>query len=148
MHVRAQIRAAVVTALTGLTTTADRVYEARIYPLDDSILPGLCIYTRSESAENDGSAGAFALLRELPLVVEAYAKASPTVDGELDTIAEEVETALGSADKLGGLAKIFVGPVSSEIEVGDQDAERPSAVLRMEFRYLYSTAQSAPGVAI
>ena len=46
-HLRKQIRDNVVTALTGLSTTGSRVYASRVYPN----LPGLCVYTKSESVE-------------------------------------------------------------------------------------------------
>ena len=52
-HVRKQIRDAVVTALTGLSTTGSRVYKSRIYPLETGKLPGLAIYTKSEEIQNN-----------------------------------------------------------------------------------------------
>ena len=35
-HVRQQIRDAIVTALTGLTTTGTNVFRSRIYPLENN----------------------------------------------------------------------------------------------------------------
>ena len=50
-HVRQQIREQVVTLCTGLTTTGSRVYDTRLYNLDPADnLPGLVIYTQSESS--------------------------------------------------------------------------------------------------
>ena len=50
-HVRQQIRERVGTVLTGLTTTASRVFESRVYALQDSELPALLIYTKTEDSE-------------------------------------------------------------------------------------------------
>ena len=50
-HVRMQIRNQAVTQLTGLTTTAARVFDSRVYPLEDANLPALLIYTKSETSE-------------------------------------------------------------------------------------------------
>ena len=50
-HIRQQIRERIATNLTGLTTTGTRVYQSRVYPLEDNNLPGLIIYTVSEESE-------------------------------------------------------------------------------------------------
>ena len=52
-HVRQQIRERVATTLTGLTTTGSRVYQSRVYPLGPNNLPGLLVFTSSESSEVD-----------------------------------------------------------------------------------------------
>jgi len=39
-HVRQQIRERLATDLTGLTTTGRRVYQSRVYSLEDGNLPG------------------------------------------------------------------------------------------------------------
>ena len=52
-HLREQIRDRVVTDLTGLTTTGSRVFRSRIYPLESNDLPGLCIFTKSETTDYD-----------------------------------------------------------------------------------------------
>ena len=49
-HVRQQIRERIGTTLTGLTTTGSNVFESRVYPLEDSKLPALIIYTKSEES--------------------------------------------------------------------------------------------------
>ena len=52
-HVRQQIRDQIVTALTGLTTTGSNVFRSRIFPLEQTKLPALCIFTKSEATEFD-----------------------------------------------------------------------------------------------
>ena len=46
-HARQKIRDAVVTLVTGLTTTGSRVFDTRLYNLEPSEdLPGLVIYKK------------------------------------------------------------------------------------------------------
>ena len=47
-HVRKQIRDAIVTLVTGLTTTGSNVFAGRTYALQDSELPALRVYTGDE----------------------------------------------------------------------------------------------------
>ena len=48
-HIRQQIRERAGTVLTGLTTTGTNVFETRIYPLSNTNLPALAIYTKKVS---------------------------------------------------------------------------------------------------
>ena len=48
-HVRQQVREAVSTLLTGLTTTESRVYQSRITPLQANELPALLVATNGET---------------------------------------------------------------------------------------------------
>ena len=50
-HLRQQIREQIGTTLTGLTTTGSNVFQSRVYQLEDSNLPALLIYTKSEESE-------------------------------------------------------------------------------------------------
>ena len=52
-HVRKQIRDAVITALTGLSTTGSNVFRSRIYPLESNKIPGLCVFSKSEATTFD-----------------------------------------------------------------------------------------------
>ena len=95
-HVRQQLRERAATTLTGLTTTGTKVYQSRVYPLGAANLPGLLIYTKSEDSEAVTMSGARTLLRNLSLVIEGYVKAVSNYDDTVDTIAKEVETAMGN----------------------------------------------------
>ncbi len=64
-HVRKQIRDAIVTAVTGLTTTGSNVFRSRIYPLESGKLPGLCVYTKSETVEFDTLTRSRSIMRDL-----------------------------------------------------------------------------------
>ena len=49
-HVRKQIREAVKTKVTGLTTTGNNVFETRIYNLKPSNLPAIIVSTPDETS--------------------------------------------------------------------------------------------------
>ena len=95
-HIRQQIRERVRTTLTGLTTTGSNVYQSRVYNLEDSKLPAIIIYTKSEDSELLEMGSSRTMQRNLSLVVEAYVKANSNYDDTIDTIAKEVEAAMGA----------------------------------------------------
>lgn len=139
-HVRKQIRDAAITVLTGLTTTGARVKNSPVYPLQEADLPGLRVFTQSESAQVVIQKSRE---RRLILVVEACVKSASGYADAVDLIAKEVETALDANSKLGGLC-IEIAPVGFE-EGQDAAGEQPVAVGRMRFEVLYYTAKGTPG---
>lgn len=145
-HVRKQIRDNVVTAVTGLTTTGSRVYRSRVYPVDTVNLPGLLIYTTAEASEIDSLASPRGLERSLDLAVEGVAQATANLDNTLDQIAAEVETALAADTTRGGLAKDTY-LASTEIQLSDE-GDKPVGAVRMIFRVVYRTRETAPETAI
>lgn len=149
-HVRQQIREAVATTLTGLTTTSTRVFQSRLRPLVDADLPALRIYTDAEEVNNEVSIG-FPNRQERTLTVrvEAVVKVADNFDDALDTIIKECEAALNastSAYTAGGLAR--GGITLDRIEI-DHDAEtdKPVGIARMDFQAVYYTQSNAPDVA-
>lgn len=101
-HYRKQIRDAAVTLLTGLATTGTRVYPNRAYPFDPVAAggPGLMVYTIDEDSEglHLGSPG---LNRAVRVAIEAVLMLNEDADDLIDTIATEVETAMGAGLGLG-----------------------------------------------
>ena len=73
-HLRRQIRERAATTLTGLSTTGSNVFQSRFYPMESAGLPGLCIYTKDETAEISVMGATRTVQRDLDLVVEGYAK--------------------------------------------------------------------------
>ena len=145
-HVRQQLRERAATTLTGLTTTGSKVYQSRIYPLGSANLPGLLIYTKSEDSEAVTMSGARTVLRNLSLVIEGYVKAVSNYDDTVDTIAKEVETAMGNDVTLNGLAKnSFLE--STQIEY-DGEGEKPVAVVSLTYTVEYMTIENAPQTAV
>lgn len=140
-HARQQIREAVATALTGLTTTGTRVHQSRVRPLDAASLPCLLLTTDGEQIVT-GSQGYQE--RELTVQVKGIAKAAANLDDTLDTMAAEVETALQAAGSLGG--KVQGGMNLQSIEVDfDDSLEKPAGVIVMTYQAGYVTQAGAPG---
>ena len=104
-HIRQQIREYFGSNLNGLSTTGSNVYESRVYPIENSKLPALVIYTKSETSEPIVIGTDRVMSRELSVVVEGYAKATSNFDDTIDTISKEVEEAIAADRTLGGLAK-------------------------------------------
>ena len=144
-HVRRQIREAVGTAVTGLTTTGSRVFQSRVYPLETTDLPGLLINTQSEQSEPISIHGPRMLQRTVQLNVVAVARAVADLDDTLDGICKEVEIALASAGSLGGLAK-SVTLASTELEMSGE-VEKPTGRAQMTFEVEYFVLENAPDVA-
>ena len=104
-HARKTIRDNVVATVTGLTTTGSNVHPTRVFTLAQSDLPCLCIYTDEEESEVIGMNGQ--LRRALTVRVAAYARQIANVENQLDTIAEEVETALVES-AVGGIRRFYL----------------------------------------
>jgi len=148
-HTRQQVREAIGTALTGLTTTGSRVFQSRAYPLETTDLPGLLIHTRSESSSASTIHGPSVIDRTLRIEVVAVAQATADLDDTLDTICKEVEIAL--ANPVSGLLAISVGMTvaltGTEIELS-VEAEQPLGKATLSYEVEYFTAENAPDVAL
>lgn len=139
-HVRAQIRAAFVAQLTGLPTTAARVYAGRTRPLAADHSPSLLVYARDERVSPSATLGA--LDRVLEIVVEGRVVAADAPDETLDTIAAEVETALGVLPTLGGRV-LAVDLAASRVAV-QADGKNHIGSVTLEFAVLHRSREGAP----
>ena len=144
-HLRKQIRAAAVTALTGLTTTGSKVYDSRVYPMQDAQLPGLRIDTADEQIQISSLGVSRLQERTLDLVVQACVKENDTYSDTVDTIIKEVEIAIAANQGIGG-AK-YVQLKSINVATGGE-GEKPVAVATMVFEVFYITALGEPDVAL
>ena len=145
-HVRQQIREYFGTTLTGLTTTGSNVYESRVYTLQESTLPSLVIYTKTEGSEPIVIGTNRVMSRELSVVVEAYCKAVSNFDDTIDTISKEVEEAISADRTLGGLAKdTYIE--STDIEFTG-DGEQPVCYVTLTFLTNYYVQETNPDVAV
>ena len=145
-HVRKQIREAVKTKVTGLTTTGSNVFETRIYNLKPSNLPALLVSTPDETS----FVGTFPTPRPLERIVEinldAFAKGTANLEDTLDLISEEVETALMTDITLGGLTKdLFLKSTKSDLS---GEGKQPIGIVKMVFECRYMTTETTPGTAI
>jgi hypothetical protein len=144
-HLRRQIREAIAIAVTGLPTTGARVYESRVYPLQDSNLPGLLVYTENETSERRTLAAPGLMVRTLRVVVRAVAKAASNLDDALDQICKEVEIALAMPNATVSMAK-SITLVATDIEM-QGTAEKPTGHAAMTYEVVYIAAENAPDVA-
>ena len=149
MHVRQQIRSAIITQVTGLTTTALNVFEHRVHPLAEDDLPALVVSTTSEgsSMATIGGMGTVASLQcNLAISIEGYVKATSSVAQTLDTIAEEIEIALGDDETLGGLVEsIELSGTTIEITA---EGDQPVGVVKLDYDVVYRTTTGNPSIAL
>lgn len=146
-HARAQIRAAVVVAVTGLPTTADRVYVGRTRALAAGHQPALLVYARDENSRRDTGGSNPVQARELRVIVEGRVSEDSAQSAEetLDDIADEVETNL-ALNALGGIV-YSVDLVSTEIVVAAEGESHIGAVA-LTWRYRYRTSEGQPDAAV
>ncbi len=149
-HSRRAIRKAVVTAVTGLTTTGTNVVSWRLHAIDASERPQLAVMvaalpeTVSDTVENQYG---YTEIRDLPVTLEArveQASASTHADAldTLDDICQEVEIAMVGNAALSALV-VDVMLESTEISMAG-DGERPAALATMEWLVRYSVDRSSP----
>ena len=126
-HGRETVRSAVVSAVTGLTTTGTNVFEYRSTPWGAEDLPGIDVRTPDEERAEEGTPNE----RYLTVTIDGVAKTGTSLADTLDDIADEVESAIASADI--GAAMIYTG---TETEI-DGDAELPIGRIRLTYRVAY-----------
>jgi hypothetical protein len=136
-HAHTLIRNAAVTALTGLTTTAARVYGNRIYALADANLPGLRVYLNDERVE-----GNVALqTRTVQLVVECCTKANSSLDTTCDTMQNEVEKALAPGLTVTGK---LIRPILVASRYDAEEGSTPVGIKRVFFEIDFHTMPATP----
>jgi hypothetical protein len=134
-HLRQQIRERVATTLTGLTTTGSNVFQSRVYPIENTKLPCLLIYTREESSEPLDMSPPRTIEKRLSLVIEGYVKANSNYGDTIDTITKEVEVAMYGDRLINNLAKdSFL--VSTDISFNGE-GDNPLGIVVMTFEIPY-----------
>lgn len=140
-HLHKQIRGALVTKLTGLTTSGARVYANRLMAMADANLPGLRIMLDEERATPLTVHAPHVLERELTLAVECCAKAASALDDTLDLMSKEVEIALASGITVGSATLI---PVYAGMNFDDEQLDKPIGVKRLTFNLTFAAMNNAP----
>ena len=139
-HLRKQIRDRITTTLTGLTTTGNNVFQTRKYPLSESKLPGIAIYTNSHEFEPLSINPPRTLNNTLDIVIELYVKNTNSED-VLDTVSEEVEAALYADLELNGLVDNAY-QVSMDID-HSADGDQPVTLGKMVYRVNYTSVEGS-----
>jgi len=131
-----QVLDAVVSKLTSLTTTGTNITRARIYNHESSALPALVVFMGQDEPTDILSQSLIDW--NLTIIIESTVQSTSQVDEILNTIRNEVHTAL-MADYTLGLSfvkNLLPGTVGEpELEQGS----RPIAKQRMEFTVHYRT---------
>ena len=146
-HLRDQILDALKTAITGLTTTASRVYADRTDALAASELPGLTIVQASESCDTETFTYPRLVKANFDVQVSAFdARTAAQADARkrANTIAKEVQAAIAAARSLGGLCK-FINLVQTDFDL-DTEGDQPAAVARMRYAVNHCFYENAPDV--
>jgi hypothetical protein len=148
-HLRRQIREAVATLLTGLTTTGNRVFQSRVQTLKDSQLPALVILTNEETVTQQTIHSNPLLERQLSVQVIAKAKANTNLDDTLDQIIKEVEIAVFASDAANTLGGLVKGLVLDSLDItfnGEAETKVGEAV--MAFTAVYFNQAATPDVSV
>ena len=137
-HARQQIREQLVTTLTGLTTTANRVYDTRIYTHDQ--LPCLTVYADRDIIDEELSTRT-RQLHELQIRIEVRAKAKDGVENLIDTICAEIETVIYSDVTLNAkVVDVRLEETNIEYSV---EQDQPIAMATMTIMAVYRIAPGA-----
>jgi hypothetical protein len=146
-HIKQQLREAAAAAVGNLTTTAGRVFQSRVYPLQGNEVPGLCVYTRrSDNEPLTLKRPGGRLARQIELAIEIHVKKVSNPDDELDLIQKEVEVAMSADITFGGIAKDSY--LDSEDDEEDGDGERPTWQRTLVYLCMVHTADNVPDVAL
>lgn len=145
-HARKPIRDAIVRAITGLPSTADRVHPERDATMGT---PPFLTYqfldgTETLSDEDYQPMGP-ADSRDMPLAVVVRAKAGADLEDRLDESCFEVEEALANDPAVLGLVK-DIRCLETEFEE-DNEGETPVGVARIGFFVRYEVNRKTPGTA-
>lgn len=141
-HVRQAIREAVAAAVTGLASTGSRVFQSRMREQED--LPCLLVTTNAEEVTREDLDAIEQ--RDIEVEILGVAKAAANVDDTLDTIASEVETAIGANNTLGNRVKrMHLTALRPEF---DDELEQPVGLIRLTYRCTYYTNAGVPGTTL
>jgi hypothetical protein len=147
-HVREQIVAAVVAAVTNLGTTGANVFRDRDTdenPLQALELPGLVLTDDGEPAEIVSLGIGRLLHRTMRISFVAHVKAASGYSAQLNQILKELEVAIAGASLGGAKYASLVESAAREVSEGaDKNAVRQAFI----FEFFYITAHNAPDVAL
>lgn len=144
MHRAESIVAAVVTKVTGLTTTGNNVYRGKMTPIAANVNNALRVYMGEDKLIGEYSQSLMDW--ELTVLIESFAKsATAQIDTQLNLIREQVTIAL-QADYTQGLAYVR-NTVEGDAERPELSAEGEQAMgsQRLEWKFHYRRSRTNPG---
>ena len=145
-HLRTQIRDAVATAVTGLTTTGANVFKHRTYDVPQSALPCLLVTSGDEALEYLSMGKGGRSVRVMATVtVEILTTGLSEPEDVTDAAYMEVFEAL-SGSTLSGIVKDF--RLESVELIAPDDGEQPASGLALEWAAEYHFNESDIEVSI
>lgn len=145
-HARTIIRQFFVELLKGKTIAANKVYDSRLYSMDESSLPGIIVFSNNEGVITSTISYPRSQERTLKITVECYAKATSSVNVTVDNIAAQVEELVSNDAGLKGLCK-DCRLESTDVSL-NSDGDQPVSVASLMFSVVYRTKEDKPGIII
>ena len=147
MHVRQQVRSAIVAKVKEVPDLRKSTFESRVYQLTKDEMPAALVYTESEASEKATRQNAPGInKRHIETVVYIFARANENIEDALDDLAELVENKVLEDQTLGGIALETVFVKADLLIGGDPDA--PTGASRMSFVTIILTKNGASEVPI
>ncbi len=134
-HARKQIRDELKTVLTGLTTTGVNVFFNTIEKINNTNIPAILIFSKSESIEYKTIGKPQIQERTLSFEIIGVVKENDTYQDEIDTIILEIENAINNSNNLSGKVK-QIKLESLETEFND-DLEKTVGTVKLTYSCLY-----------
>jgi hypothetical protein len=129
-----------------LSTTGSNIYPSRVYPIASNKLPGILIYSKSESTEYATMGLPRIQERMVSFTLEVYVKGVSGYDDSLDQICLEIEQAIYADITLNGYsANTMVTSFEADF---NGDGDQPVAVATMTVDVLYRVRENNPDVVI
>ncbi len=149
-HARESIRKAVVTAVTGLSTTGARVTGRVLHTMEAANLPGLAVIVADDpEAKSDLVQDESGVIesRDLPIRIEGRVYAVSDYEDTLDDISAEVETAMqGNAALAALIVSGSLRLLATRIEL-DGEGEKVVGVVTQDWVVTYRVDVTAPTTA-
>lgn len=142
-HYREQIRKAVITAVTGLTTTGTRVKSSPVFNLADNMSPTLAVRARQSIPNYETGEMNQKVQWAVEIVVEGYAKTNTDLLDTLDDMASEVETAIYTNSALYALCNGYIEAGEQTFDI-DTDGDVPLGKIEILYTIYYHAQEGAP----
>ncbi len=144
-HYREQILDALVTTVTGLTTTGTKVKRGRVYPLSNTDKNALSVYQGSDQRLNDDDQPWSVEDWELTLFIDIHVKNRSTqIDQQCNLIEKEIEIALKADTKLGLSFAYDLTHIQTNEPDLSGEGDKPTARVRTEWSIKYRRSSTDP----
>lgn len=147
MHVRRQVREALLARLAGLPTSGANAFAHRVRPLEEHQLPAVLVAVNAEAMDNNIHGTARRVMEVTVRLVAAAAEGA--LDDLLDQMASEAEAAIAAAP-LAGIPSQNVLLVSVDCDPDAFSMEGELVIGELTLNYLVDvfTAPGQPDIAL